>query len=138
MKPLFIVCALVAGTIATSGCMTGDGGTASVPFGPFGTEPVTRTGSEPSGASESLSELCVRACASIHAGCPSEYEADCPTECAAASPPGCEMQFRAFVQCIAMTPVTCDAGGVCPQAAAIVNSCADTIGMPGGAPTAPQ
>lgn len=133
MKRLISMCAWLAAVAVTASC-TGDGiGPATQPLDPFGTDPARITGSEPTGGgSESLSELCARACANIQAGCPEEQEPACAAECVSSSPPGCEREFRAFVECIASTPLTCDPTNVCSQTFAAVNSCVVSMGSSGG------
>lgn len=116
MKSMFIVCAAVACTIAASGCMTGDGGTATSPIDPFGTEPAPTTGTEPSGngnGQATIAELCVQVCARISM-CGSSADSNCASECAADSPPNCEAEFRAFLECLTTAMINCNGGFIAP------------------------
>ena len=116
MKSMFIVCAAVACTIAVAGCMTGDGGTATSPIDPFGTEPVPTTGTEPSGNSNgraTIGELCVQVCARI-ATCGVSADTSCASQCAADFTANCEAEFRAFLECVATATINCNGGFIAP------------------------
>ena len=139
MKSLIFVCAAVACTIAASGCMSGDGGTATSPINPFGIEPAPTTGSEPTGGNtDSIAQLCAAACARIQAACPGAASgAECAGDCASSAPAGCEAQFRAFVQCVASAQIVCSGSSFeAPQCAASLSAveiCLGSTGTPGGA-----
>src|SRR5512134_875050 len=107
MRSLFIVCAAVACTLAA--CMTGDGGPATSPIDPFGTEPASTGNESTGGNSDTIAELCATACARIQAACPGAGGGtECAVQCSSAAPPGCETEFRAFVQCLAGAQVLCN------------------------------
>jgi hypothetical protein len=130
MKRLIIVCAWLAAGAAAS-CQ-GTGGPARSPIDPFASE-ATVGGNEPSGGgSETLLELCGRACANI-AACEAG-SAGCAADCASDVPAACEAEFRAFVQCIATAPI-CINGNVdptsCMATLLAVDACASRSG--GGA-----
>ena len=130
MKAVSIARACVMGAIVVAGLAAGcgagnGGGPASLPIDPFGNEPATPTGNEPTnGGNEappptntgSILQLCEQACAHIQSSCPSSGSgSSCPSDCATSSPPGCEQQFRAFVACIATTQLICTNGGLDPS-----------------------
>jgi hypothetical protein len=88
------------------------------------------------GGGEALLDLCGRACANI-ASCEGGGDADCATDCATDVPPGCEPEFRAFVQCVATAPICVNGSAdplVCTAAYAAVDACArgSTGGSSGG------
>jgi hypothetical protein len=140
MKSLFIVCAAVACTIAASGCTNGPGGPATSPINPFGTEAAPTTGTEPAGgggnSQESIAQLCAQVCARISGACGSN-DSSCASDCANDAPPGCEEEFRAFLQCIATAMLNCSGGfiaPVCEGALIAADNCASSppTGMSGG------
>ena len=140
MKSLFIVCAAVACTIGATACMTGEGGTATSPIDPFGTDPALTTGNEPTGGDQvPIAQLCVQVCARIISTCGSSGTdaSSCASECAADSPPNCEAEFRVFLQCLATA--TLDCGGsfapACQGAAIAADACESSTGA-GGTGTA--
>ena len=131
MKSLFIVSAAVACMIAAPACMTGDGGPATNPIDPFGTEPAPTTGTESSGGGGSqatIAELCVQACARISM-CGSSADTGCAADCASDAPPNCETEFRAFLQCLATAMINCNGGFIapgCEGALIAVDSCSSS------------
>jgi hypothetical protein len=140
MKSLFIVWAAVACTIAATGCTTGDGGPATSPIDPFGTEPATAGGEPTGGNTGTIAELCAAACIRIQAACPGAGGgSECALQCASSAPPTCENQFRAFVQCLAVSPIFCSGSSFdAPQCTPAINAveiCLNSTGA-GGTGTA--
>jgi hypothetical protein len=109
-------------------CSSGDAGTASVPFDPFGTE--TATGGEPAGgggetppnSGASIEQLCARACANIAASCPTYSDTDCVSGCASVPSqiPQCTDEFKSYVACVGTASLTCDEYG--PNTAVACNA----------------
>jgi hypothetical protein len=133
---------------------SGSGGPASFPLDPFGVEPAPADGTEPSGsdneapvpggASGSLEELCVKACANIQASCPgSESGANCARDCASTNITGCESQYRAFVACVGTATLTCSAGGdlnpgACQTVLTAAVTCLQSMQQRGGSSPPPS
>lgn len=114
MKRLLIVWMWVA---VAAGC-DGGGGPISPPFDPFGADPATTTGSEPTNdddegpsAGGSIMQLCARACAHFASACGGSASGpDCEADCSRGSPAGCELEFRAAVACLGSAPLVCNGG----------------------------
>jgi hypothetical protein len=124
MTRLFIVCASVAHVIVACGCSSGGGGLPT-PSDPFGHDPASISGSEPTigkpepgaggadvvpGSGATIEALCARACVHIQASCPgSAGGSDCAADCAESGArfQTCMTEFRAFVVCIGTAPLTC-------------------------------
>ena len=138
MKSLFIICAAVACTVAASGCTTGDGGPATSPIDPFGTEPASNGGEPTGGNAETIAHLCAAACARIQTACPGAGGGtDCTSSCASSAPTGCETQFRAFVQCVASAQIVCSGSSFdAPQCTASLNAVETCLNGTGGTGTA--
>jgi hypothetical protein len=147
MKHLMIICALVAAAAAASSCEGDGAGPATSPINPFGTEPSTASavGVEPPTGGSSLAALCARACAHIEAVCPGTGSPNCADDCVTSGPPGCDTQFRAFVQCVATAPLDCASMQIdtlaCQTQLNAINSClsgtSGGTGSGGAAGTAP-
>jgi hypothetical protein len=139
MKSLFIAFAAVACTVAASGCTSGDLGTARSPIDPFGTEPATSGGEPAGGNTDTIAQLCATACAHIQAACPGAAGGtECASDCASSAPAGCEVQFRAFVQCLASAQITCpgDSSFDAPQCTASIDAVQRCLGGTSGTGTA--
>jgi hypothetical protein len=115
-RSLLISASLVFASLA--GCSGGGGPPPNAPVNPFGTEPPTVTGAEPTAtdneapspaaSSASTEQLCAQACARVDAVCPAASGgASCASQCSTVATMGCETEFRAFVSCIATAPLSC-------------------------------
>ena len=142
---VIIFCAAIAGAPAVAGCGKGDGGTARLPFDPFGTEPPGGGGLDPQPGRPggTVDQLCAYDCTRLESICPgSGGGPDCASQCVAAqtSFPGCEAEFQAYLACVATAPATCDSGSLslngCDNEIAVLSSCP----LAGGSstPAAPQ
>jgi hypothetical protein len=137
---LLIACASVAWmAVVACGCSSGAAGPASPSFDPFGIDPASPTGAEPTisgtdmppsqGRQQSIAVLCATDCARIEGMCPGTEGPDCASSCSAsaAMTPGCDAQIRAFLSCVAGATVICAAGGiqvpVCNGAITAVSTC---------------
>jgi hypothetical protein len=139
---IVVVCAWLAGAVLATSC-TGSGGGPSPapPFAPFGTEPATVTGTEPTNGDNeapapsaaggsSIAQLCSEACARIEAACTNANTGpNCTGDCSSSGPAGCEAQLKTFLQCINSQPLTCSGGSVevppgCQSAALAISDCA--------------
>jgi hypothetical protein len=138
---VIIFCAAIVGATAVAGCGKGGGGTAKLPFDPLGTEPPGDGGlvPQPGRLAGTIEQLCAYDCTRLESICPgSGGGPDCAPQCVSAqtSFAGCEMEFQAYLACVATAPVTCDSGSLalngCDNEIAALSSC------PPGGLAAPQ
>jgi len=135
MKSLVIaVCTSLAAALIGPGCTNGDGGTATMPSTPFGTEPVI-TGNESPGSGRvdivgSLEDLCGAVCGRFQSVCPgSEGGPTCVQGCVSSVSnfPGCEQVFTRYLECLVDAPLSCYAGQLqlngCTAEISAVNAC---------------
>lgn len=129
MKPHVIFATLA---LVLVGCSSdGAGGTASIPFDPFGTEPAPTSGTEPTSGDSvapperalSIADLCALACTRFTFDCYGAAACD-PTECVtfAARRPDCIGAVRSYLTCLLTAPTQCGPYG--PEAPAC-----DTVGQ---------
>jgi hypothetical protein len=135
---LTAACAALLCAAAACGSSTGDAGTAVPSFNPFGTDPPTVTGSEPTGGggvdmppgmNGGIPQLCAFDCARLETACPGSTGSNCPASCAdvAARNMSCTPQFQAYLSCVATAPLVCATGAVevpaCDSASAAISVC---------------
>src|SRR6478736_6597360 len=110
MRTQVIVFAALAGLVGA--CTSGDGGTAAIPFDPFGSESAPATTEPTSGGNEappgsgavSIQDLCEYDCQRF-AACPSYGGCDASTCSQLESAfPNCKTQLQAYLSCIAKAP----------------------------------
>jgi hypothetical protein len=133
MKPHVLFAALALALVACSS--GGEGGTASIPFDPFGTEPAPTSGAEPTGGDSaapprgaSLEDLCAQLCVRFASSCSGAgycNPADCVT--IGAGRPDCVGSFRAYLSCLVAAPIECGPYGAevpaCDNAGQTAQTC---------------
>jgi hypothetical protein len=141
MKPHLIVVTLA---LVLVGCSSGgDGGTASIPFDPFGTEPAPTSGTEPTADNTvappergaSIADLCAVACTRFTFDCYGASACD-PNDCVtlALSRPECIDVFRTYLSCLSTAPTQCGPYGpeapACESVGQTAQSCLGYYGSP--------